>query len=569
MAQPLAANAASFELVYTEVEATIRQAEQSLEKFQENRESSEDLQNCVDFINQLRGIFVLVQLQGGVMLCQEAVSLANEVPVGATDAKNNLLTTLNNALFVLRRYVEYFRSMGEDHPELLLSIINELRLARNHKAFPDSHFFDVEANRQVNCCQPFENETFLPQEDFDHHARRYRQMYQIALLGFIREKNIDVGYKLLVRAAEGFSRLTGNAPLRNFWCLLHIVADALGERKVEITNSRKKLFMKIEKYTKEMVYLGRVATSKAAPDSIVRELLYLLAVSGSEQENSLWLLNQYGKAPLEFNDKNMYRHKKLLFGPGVDVLTALSEAMQEEVTQLKDKLDIVERGIDPDVTDVTVIVANLERLAGILFMLELSKMETLVRSKTGLIKTWSETGVMPGEEELLGIADAIIALEQACKMMVDSGLSPEVDDLADLNARLSDDNLFLAEALKLVIEETYSGIALTKRAITAYIESNFDKMNLANIATTLESISGSMKMISQNRLAASIDKSNEAITHELSERDANPDDRTLETLADVLTSLEYYIDGLSKREAPNEELLKLSEESLKSINYAV
>ena len=75
-------------------------------------------------------------------------------------------------------------------------------------------------------------------------------------------------------------------------------------------------------------------------------------------------------------------------------------------------------------------------------------------------------------------------------------------------------------------------------------------MNLANIATTLESISGSMKMISQNRLAASIDKSNEAITHELSERDANPDDRTLETLADVLTSLEYYIDGLSKREAP-------------------
>ena len=70
--------------------------------------------------------------------------------------------------------------------------------------------------------------------------------------------------------------------------------------------------------------------------------------------------------------------------------------MQEEVTQLKDKLDIVERGIDPDVTDVTVIVANLERLAGILFMLELSKMETLVRSKTGLIKTWSETGVCRG-----------------------------------------------------------------------------------------------------------------------------------------------------------------------------
>ena len=47
-------------------------------------------------------------------------------------------------------------------------------------------------------------------------------------------------------------------------------------------------------------------------------------------------------------------------------------------------------------------------------------------------------------------------------MMVDSGLSPEVDDLADLNARLSDDNLFLAEALKLVIEETYSELRLQR-----------------------------------------------------------------------------------------------------------
>ncbi len=569
MAHSFAANAASFELVHTEVEATIRQSEQSLEQFQENRESSEDLQNCVDYINQLRGIFVLIQLQGGVMLCQEAVSLANEVPVGATDDKNNLLTTLNNALFVLRRYVEYFRNLGEDHPELLLPMINELRMARNVKAFPDSHFFDVEANKQVNCTEPFSSESFLPADDFDHHARRYRQMYQIALLGFIREKNIDVGYKMLARAMEGFSRLSGDTPLRNFWCLLHIVADAMGERSVEITNSRKKLFMKIEKYTKEMVYLGKVATSKAAPDSIIRELLYLLAVSGSENKNSSWLLEQYGKQALEFNDQNMYRHRKLLFGPGVDVLKSLSDAMQEDVTQLKDKLDIVERGIDPDVTDFQVIVSSLERLANILCMLELTKLEELVRAQVTLMNHWGETGATPTEDELLGIADAIIALEQACKLMVDAGISAEVDDLADVDARLSDDNLFLSEALKVVIEETHSGIALTKRAITAYIESNFDKMNLANIATTLESISGSMKMISQNRLAASIDKSNEAITNELSEREANPDERTLETLADVLTSLEYYIDGLSKRESPNEELLKLSEESLKSINYAV
>ena len=41
-----------------------------------------------------------------------------------------------------------------------------------------------------------------------------------------------------------------------------------------------------------------------------------------------------------------------------------------------------------------------------------------------------------------------------------------------------------------------------------------------------------------------------------------------ETLADVLTRLSTTLMG-SPRRGPNEELLKLSEESLKSINYAV
>src|SRR5690554_7736153 len=45
----------SFDLVFKEIEHTIHEAEGSLERFQENRESGEDLQNCIDCLNQLRG----------------------------------------------------------------------------------------------------------------------------------------------------------------------------------------------------------------------------------------------------------------------------------------------------------------------------------------------------------------------------------------------------------------------------------------------------------------------------------------------------------------------------------
>lgn len=42
----------------------------------------------------------------------------------------------------------------------------------------------------------------------------------------------------------------------------------------------------------------------------------------------------------------------------------------------------------------------------------------------------------------------------------------------------------------MVIEEAKAGLALAKRAITAYLESNGDKLNLANVPASLQAVRG-------------------------------------------------------------------------------
>lgn len=563
----LAASAASFDLVKVEIEATINQAEHSLEHFQENRDSSEDLQNCIDFINQLRGIFVLVEIHGAVQLCQEAVSLANEVPVGATDDKNNLLTTLINSLFILRRYVEYFHKKREDHPELLLPIVNDLRVARNAKPLPDSHFFEVDLSKKFDICAPFKKHNLPALTDFDHHAKRLRHMYQIGLLGLLREANIDVSLKLISRASSGFSRLCDGAPLSQLWCLLVIAVQSMLDRQMEITKSRKRLFMRAEKYTKELVYVGKVVTSKSAPDSVVKELVYLLALSGSHNEEVMFVLQSYDKTPMEFNERKLVENKKHLFGPGADVLKSLAAALQEEITQLKDKLDIIERGIDPDVTDFSVIVSIFQRLADTLLMLNLSNLSQLARNQSLVMTEWAEQSRTPAEDELMAVADAVLAIEQASKKIAQTGITIEADDIALEMNRRGEESPFLAEALIVVIGEAQSGIALTKRAITTYFESEYDKLHLANVCVCIDGIRGSMQIIGEDRLAASLVCCANCIQKELIDNETRPEQRILETLADILTSLEYYIESLAVHEKPNPELLVLTEESLKSIGY--
>ncbi|MDX1451089.1 MAG: chemotaxis protein [Oleiphilaceae bacterium] len=559
--------ASSIELVQPEIEATIQQAETSLSRFQENRDSGEDLQNCIDCLNQLRGIFVVVEVQGCVVLCQEAVALGNEVPVGANDDKNGLLSSLSNAIFILRRYTEYFSSRKDDHPALLLPVINELRRARRAKPYPESHFFEFDSQNQFNVAKLLGLDQAPRTEDFEHHAKRYRHMYQVGLLDMLRDRDPTISYRLIHRAAEGCSRLCAGEALSQFWALVALATDTMRRNEMQINDTRKRLFMKIEKYLREMALVGRVVGSKSAPDSLRKDLLYLLALSGDANEQVVATLQGFGLTPLKVTDKDLQDESRRLFGPGVDVLRSLSKAIQEEMIHLKEKLDILERGGEPNPEDLQFISSGLERLGGTLVMLDLKNIAEVCDHQASVVNKWADSERMISESELMTVADAILKIEIAIKSYEETGEQPEIT--LDTSGGHHDENAYLKEARLVVVEESEAGLALSKRAITSFIESKGDRLHLANLAQVMDTIRGGMAMIGQDRVSRIVATCQECINEELYESEQTPEEKILETLADALSSLEYYIESMKYKDALNDELLKLSEDSLKSIGYSV
>lgn len=555
----------SIELVQPEIENTIQQAEKSLERFQENRDSGEDLQNCIDYLNQLRGIFVLVEVQGCVLLCQESVNLANEVPVGASDDKNTLLTNLSNAIFILRRYTEYFCQHKTDFPELLLPIINELRIARKAKPFPESHFFDLTPNQHFDATTLLNDNDTSALDDFEHHAKRFRHMYQVGLLDLLREKNTDISLRLINRAAKGCTRICYDKPMAEFWSLVVILSDVFVSENIAINDPRKRLFMKVEKYLREMALTGIVVANKSAPDSIRKDLLYLIALSGSNTESVTALLKGFNISEFDFTELDLQRESRRLFGPGSDVLKSLSNALQEELIQLKDKLDILERHGEPQAEDISFISAVFERLSSTLSMLDLPKISTVCDQQVKRVGQWLESGSEVTEAELMQVADIVLNIEQAIKCFEETGIQANID--TDNHVSDSEQGPFLIEAILVVIDESKTGLSLVKRSISSYIDSQGDKLHLANIAQVLTGIKGAMAMISQNRAADLIDQCISCIKVELYENESLPEPKLLETLADALTSLEYFIESMNVKGVVNEALLKLTEESLASIGY--
>ncbi|WP_370232204.1 chemotaxis protein [Marinobacter nauticus] len=561
----LATKSQSFDLVKSEIEQTIKQAESSLERFQENRESGEDLQNCVDYLNQLRGIFILVELRGGTLLCQEAVNLANDVPVGANDDKNILLTALNSALFILRRYVEYYHQQREDHPELLLPVINDLREARREKPYPESCFFDIDIKERPDFCSDL---GLRPMDDAESEyeilARRMRLTFQVALLGILRERNEAVSKKLIARAARGLARLCQGAPMGQMWCLLALVSDTMLDRAMGFSKARKRLLMRIEKYAREVVYVGKVATAKDAPESLIKDLVYLLYRSGSANPEVTRVLSAYQLGPAEFPDALLEAHSRRLYGPGTDVLKSLSEALQEELNQLKDKLDIIERGIEPDLAELASIADTLERLANTLVMLDLNRLASISREEAAKLRKWEEENRLPAEEELYRLAESVLGVEDAVMQIVTRGITSETDALAGAD-RSRDESVYLQEAIWVVADEARSALTLAKRAITAFIESDYDKLHLANLPGTLRSIWGGLQMVDDPIAADVIARVATSIQERLLDAREAPASQVLEALADALTSLEYYIEGVGRREDRNVDLLKLAQSSLDDV----
>jgi hypothetical protein len=560
----VARKSSSFDLVEKEMNHTIELAEASLDRFQENRDSGEDLQNCVSLLNQLRGIFTLIELQGGTIICEEAIAVIDEISMTTAEDQNVLLASLSQALFILRRYTEYFNRRREDHPELLLDIINRLRGLRNDKPLPDSYFFHV----TIEAATPRPVlDTQVDAEVFQFRSRRLRHMFQVGLLNLLRTTEQQVAFQLISRAASGFLKLCNGSSLAELWELTKKTSEVMLKHHMSITVARQHLFMRIEKYAKELAKQGTMAAAEFASEALLRELIYIIAISSDQEEDTRILLARYDTQPTDFDESKKEAHLSLLMGPGSDVLSSLAKALHEEINQIKDKLDIIERGIDTEENSFEQIGIGLNQLADTLMMLDLSKLSGVARQLQTKLKGWSLDNRQPTDNDLLAIADSVLSIEQAVYKLEEEGLTVETDRLAGRKTSL-DQSPYLTEAMIVVLGESQNSISLAKRSITAYLESEGDGLHLDNVLSGLAAVTGALLMIGQSRAAKALSATAKFIEDKLVNADVEPDEHSLDTLADALTSLEYYTDSLNRSSVGNVELLMLAEESVKSLGYS-
>lgn len=531
---------ASLKLVKAEIINALDQAINQLDAFSES-ESSENLLSFLEEVQQIRGTFKMLDFRAGERLCEELAETGRVMK--NQQVAEPTLHAFTQALIFLRRYLDSVSNLEPTAPSLLVSVINDVRKVRGEKALPEAYFFIVNLRPQINMPKGQIGGKNIP-------YRRVRQLYQLGLLGLIRKNGQQGPIQLMIRAVRRIEMASRGTSSWMFWYVVAGALEGMSQPGFAITPQRLLLMRELDRQVRRIQELQESAFSEKIPDWLLKEFLYLIALA--EPESAL-LQEQHKIFHLqgEVREIQLAKARASLYGPDQSAIASLSQAMHEEMQSIKDLIDLFERtGIEEQ--NYLDLLAALERFADIF---DLANIPESAQNTKALIVRIRKLGMNGLQKELYSVADQIIEIEQSLLSIVHS----------DLDTSSAIDPVSLKEAKIAVVSETMSAISLVKRAISAYLDSENDKMHIQNINKSLLDVSAALLFLEQDQACAVLKDLIFFIKKNVLEAMVPPSSTQIEVVADAISAMEYFLESLLNSNNGDPDALKLASESIKGL----
>lgn len=248
-----------------------------------------------------------------------------------------------------------------------------------------------------------------------------------------------------------------------------------------------------------------------------------------------------------------------LSGRNRELLDTVGNAVKEELLRIKDALDLhLRTGGDP--VQLQTQVNELGAVADTLGMMGLGVARGVVVQQRDALCSVVQGEQQIDESLLLDIAGALLYVDASLDDQVahlGAGGSGEDDPSAVENRR----------TVEVLAHEAIANFAAAREHFVAFIETNWNHQQLTEVPRLLGEVSGALRMLDLATPADYLQGVRQYITVELIGRQRVPSGRQLDTLADAMASLEYYLEALRERRPGREEILDITRTSLETLRY--
>ncbi|MCO1333301.1 hypothetical protein MO867_03010 [Microbulbifer sp. OS29] len=555
-------NITSVNVVKDELVATIDNAASHLDKFAADIAQKQPLEQCLMALRQVSGVLQMVQLHAAELLAQEKIKALTEVLEERQQASEELMEALGMGFYVMGRYLDFVQSRAIARPELLIPYINNLRAARSQPPVPESHFFRCNLDASV----PGTGASAVMSEDLKSFVRRFRHMYQVGLLALLRGKPRSPAYTMMSRALERIASITMGRPNGRLWVVAGAALAGMATREMRISRSRVMVFSMFDRWLRALQKECDTALDQPAPPILLKECIYWLALSRPEGFGAK-LLEAFSAEPLDYSEEELERERTSLGGPGATAITAVANALEDELSGVRRMLDDVELIGVSSLGDEDGLGSSLQKVAGTLQMLNFKRVGESLRTAVAEYQSAAGAGGSIADNALQKLTGQVLMVDSTIRALKQS-TSIDLDEYG--HADIAFEHSQLAEAEVAVLKEAEAGLALIKRALAAYAESDFDHGHIRNVSTTLNSVRGGLIVLNLSRAASVVEGLLSFVERVIERHDAGPEvEQSLDIFADAIISLEYYLGEVKLHRQTDIQSLSLAVESLAALGYPV
>ncbi|WP_416311011.1 Hpt domain-containing protein [Pseudomonas sp. W03] len=552
----------ALEWVKGEIAETLKQARQALESYVENPQDPTRMGFCLAYIHQVRGTLQMVEFYGAALLAEEMEHLTQALIDQRVTSQGEALEVLMQAILQLPVYLDRIQSARRDLPMVVLPLLNDLRTARGEKLLSETSLFAPDLSRGA-AALPVDALARLRTAEFTTLLRKLRQMLQVALVGVIRNQDLPTNLGYMARVFARLESLCKDAPLGRLWVIASAIVEGLANGSIANGTSMRNLLRQVDREFKRLVEQGADAMNQPAPDELIKNLLFYVAKASDQSPRVRAVKDEYRLDDALPGAAVVDEERARLAGPDRDAMRSVVGALCEELVRVKDSLDLFVRSDRSVVGELESLLAPLKQIADTLAVLGFGQPRKVILDQIDVVGALARGQRKPDDATLMDVAGALLYVEATLAGMVGPSEQPGSEE-----SRLPTTDV--EQIHQVVIKEARNGLELAKDAIIEFIASQWNHQHLARVPELLTQVRGGLAMISQERAAKLLESCNRYIQEQLLVRQAVPDWHSLDTLADAMTSVEYYLERLSEDQGTQGDLiLDVAEESLESLGYSL
>ncbi|MGF6671575.1 Hpt domain-containing protein [Pseudomonas monsensis] len=549
----------ALEWVKGEIAETLKQAHQAIEAVLEDPQAFPGLDECLDYIHQVHGSLQMVEFYGAALLAEEMEHLVEALQHERVSHRDEALHLLLQALGQLPIYLDRVQGARRDLPLVVLPLINDLRSARGESLLSETSLFSP----QLPQLPPLSAQALalLEPAELPNVLRKLRQMLQMALVGLLREQDDQTHLEYLAKVFQRLEAMSGDAPLSPLWQVASALVEGMREGAIANSPALRSLFKDADKELKRLLEQGMRGLNQPPPAELLKSLLFYIAKAEHPTGQMLTMKDRYSLDDALPDSAMVDEERARLAGPDRDAMRSVLAALCEELVRVKERLDLFVRSDRQHTSDLDSLLAPLRQIADTLAVLGFGQPRKVIIDQLAVVLSLAQGQREPNDATLMDVAGALLYVEANLAGMVGT-----VETESPEEARLPTTDL--TQIHQIVIKEARICLQQAKDMIVDYIDADWDRQHLQALPELLTQVRGALAMIPLSRAASLVEACNGFIREHLLLDPHEPGWQQLDNLADVITSLEYYLERLSDDpQAASEQLLDVAQKSLASLGY--